>query len=50
MNRPDSELVFAGSVPQFYERHMVPLIFEPYAADLAARATRDQPSRVLEMS
>lgn len=50
MNRPDSDLVFAGSVPQLYERHMVPLIFEPYAADLAARATRDQPSRVLEIA
>ena len=27
--------VFAGSIPELYERLMVPLIFEPYALDLA---------------
>jgi hypothetical protein len=29
--------VFAGSVPEFYDRYLVPLIFEPYADDLVAR-------------
>jgi ubiquinone/menaquinone biosynthesis C-methylase UbiE len=29
--------VFAGSIPELYDTHLVPLIFEPYAADLAAR-------------
>lgn len=28
---------FAGSIPVIYERYMVPLLFEPYALDLAAR-------------
>lgn len=50
MKRPDNDIVFAGSVPQFYERYMVPLIFEPYACDLAARVARRQPSRVLEIA
>ena len=34
-----TDKVFAGSVPEMYDRLMVPLIFEPYAADLAKRGT-----------
>jgi len=49
MSRP-SDTAFAGSIPQFYDRHLVPLIFEPYAADLAARVVRRQPERVLEIA
>jgi SAM-dependent methyltransferase len=41
---------FTGSIPQLYERYMVPLVFEPYAADLAARVARREPSRVLEIA
>ncbi|MGC4106323.1 MAG: methyltransferase domain-containing protein [Thermomicrobiales bacterium] len=41
---------FAGSVPECYQRYFVPLIFEPYAVDLARRAARRQPSRVLELA
>lgn len=33
----DSDTVFAGSIPQFYDTLMVPLIFQPYALDLADR-------------
>jgi len=40
--------VFAGSVPEFYERFLVPLIFEPYARDLAARLAKIKPRAVLE--
>ena len=29
-----SDKVFAGSIPEFSERFLVPLIFEPYALDL----------------
>jgi ubiquinone/menaquinone biosynthesis C-methylase UbiE len=43
-----TDKVFAGSVPQNYDRHMVPLIFEPYAADLARRAAALSPRAVLE--
>jgi SAM-dependent methyltransferase len=41
---------FAGSIPQLYERYMVPLLFEPYACDLAARIALRNPSRVLEIA
>ncbi len=42
--------VFAGSVPENYDRYMVPLIFEPYAADIAQRAASFVPSAVLEVA
>ena len=44
----DMELRFTGSVPANYERFMVPLIFRPYAEDLARRAAEFAPSRILE--
>ena len=40
--------VFAGSIPEMYERLMVPLIFEPYALDLAGRIAKTKPGAVLE--
>src|SRR6476646_3345445 len=42
--------VFAGSIPQLYERLLVPLIFQPYAEDLAARVALLGPSSVLEIA
>jgi hypothetical protein len=33
----ESDKVFAGSIPKFYDTLMVPLIFEAYATDMAAR-------------
>jgi hypothetical protein len=33
----DVDRHFAGSIPQLYDEYLVPLIFEPYAVDLAAR-------------
>jgi len=44
----ETDKVFAGSVPENYDRHMVPLIFEPYATDLARRAASLSPGAVLE--
>jgi len=41
---------FTGSIPQLYEAHLVPLIFEPYAADLADRIAGLPVSRVLEIA
>lgn len=40
--------VFAGSIPELYDRCLGPLIFEPYAIDLAERAANLSPSIVLE--
>jgi ubiquinone/menaquinone biosynthesis C-methylase UbiE len=45
-----SDKVFAGSIPKFYDRYLVPLIFEPYAADLARRIGSMDISRVLEIA
>jgi ubiquinone/menaquinone biosynthesis C-methylase UbiE len=43
-----NDKVFAGSIPEFYERFLVPLIFEPYARDLAKRVAAAAPRDVLE--
>jgi threonine dehydrogenase-like Zn-dependent dehydrogenase len=45
-----SDRKFSGSIPEVYERYMVPLIFEPYAVDLAARMAQIAPKRVLEIA
>jgi SAM-dependent methyltransferase len=46
----DNDRVFAGSIPALYERYLVPMIFAPYAADLARRAAATRPKRVLEIA
>ncbi len=46
----DADKVFAGSVPENYDRYMVPLIFEPYATDMAQRAAGLSPGAVLEIA
>ena len=40
--------LFAGSIPEIYDRLLVPLIFEPYARDLAERIAGTKPEDVLE--
>jgi len=50
MSSPDSDKVFAGSIPKLYEEYLVPLIFQPYAEDLARRLTTRNVSRVLEIA
>ena len=44
----NSDKVFAGSIPDVYDAYLVPLIFESYAADLAARVSGSDPETVLE--
>ena len=46
----ETDKVFAGSVPENYDRYMVPLIFEPYAVDMAGRAAALSPHAVLEIA
>ena len=43
-----SDTVFAGSMPQFYDTLMVPLIFEDYAANMAELVAESSPVSVLE--
>jgi SAM-dependent methyltransferase len=50
MTTPDSDKVFAGSVPKIYETYLVPLIFQPYADDLAKRVAARSVKRVLEIA
>lgn len=43
-----TDTVFAGSIPELYDRCLGPFLFEPYADDLAARAVALRPRRILE--
>jgi trans-aconitate methyltransferase len=43
-----TDKLFAGSIPEIYNRYLVPLIFEPYARDLAGRVAKVKPQDVLE--
>lgn len=44
----EQELRFTGSVAEKYDRLMVPLLFRPYAEELARRARTWRPRRILE--
>ena len=44
----EADKVFAGSIPENYDRYLVPLIFESFAHDTAQRAAELSPSAVLE--
>ena len=47
MTNRDSDSSFAGSLPTAYATYLVPLLFEPYAADLVERlASRNPTDRV----
>lgn len=43
-----ADTVFSGSIASLYDRYLGPLIFEPYADDLAKRLSAFSPGRVLE--
>ena len=43
-----TDTVFAGSIPAIYDRLMVPMLFEPYAADVAEHARRFGARDILE--
>jgi len=44
----DGGKVFAGSIPENYDRCLVPLIFQSYADDMARRVSAQSPKIVLE--
>ena len=50
MGSSGTDKVFAGPIPKFYEAYLVPLLFEPYAADLANRLASRSLGRVLELA
>ena len=43
-----SDSLFTGSIPEVYDRYLVPLIFEAPARDLVSRLLRAEPKHVLE--
>ena len=43
-----SDTAFSGSIPALYDRCLGPLLFEPYARDLAERIAAIAPRRILE--
>jgi len=45
-----SDNLFAGSIPEIYDRFLVPLIFEAYARDLANRLAKLEPRNILEVA
>jgi SAM-dependent methyltransferase len=47
---PEADKLFAGSIPGLYDRFLGPLIFEPYAADLAQRLAGMTAGNVLEIA
>lgn len=50
MSNPVTDKIFTGAIPKLYETYLVPLIFEPYANDLASRLASIPLSRVLEIA
>lgn len=44
----ETDKVFAGSIPSIYDRYLGPLIFQPYAADIARRLADLTTGTVLE--
>ncbi len=45
-----ADKVFAGAMPEIYDRFLVPLIFETYAVNLAERLAEVEPHDVLEVA
>jgi len=43
-----TDTVFTGSIPALYEQYLAPLLFQPYAEDLAGRLRDIRQGRVLE--
>ena len=46
----DRNVVFAGEIPENYDRYLGPVIFDPYAEDLVSRLAEKKLQRVLEVA
>lgn len=46
----DTDKAFTGSIARLYQAYMVPLMFAPYAADLARRVDSTNAARILEVA
>src|SRR5207253_357416 len=45
-----TDTAFAGRIPALYDRLMVPMLFQPYAEEVARRASLFEPKRILEIA
>jgi SAM-dependent methyltransferase len=43
-----TDVLFSGAIPETYDTFLVPLIFQPYADDLAGRVAARAPEEILE--
>lgn len=50
MTTHTEDTAFEGSIPEYYDTYLVPLIFEPYALDMARRVASLKPRKVLELA
>jgi hypothetical protein len=50
MSAPTSNSAFVGSIPQNYDQHLGPTLFEPYAVDLVARLPKRDGLQILEVA
>lgn len=50
MFKSNIDKAFDGSIPEVYEKLLVPLIFEPYATDLAQRLQSKSVNNILELA
>ncbi|PYK54547.1 MAG: hypothetical protein DME47_05310 [Verrucomicrobia bacterium] len=46
----DEHTKFSGSIPAAYDRYLGPILFQPYAEDLASRLPVNKPGSVLELA
>ncbi len=46
----DTDHIFGGSIPDLYDRYLVPMLFAPFALDLSNRTAARAPERVLELA
>jgi SAM-dependent methyltransferase len=46
----DMNRSFSGSMPEFYDRFLVPVMFEPFARDLTLRLKGLESGRLLELA
>jgi ubiquinone/menaquinone biosynthesis C-methylase UbiE len=46
----EKHAMFDGSIPEYYDRHLGPMFFEPYARDLAGRVRVPDGGTVLEVA
>src|SRR5260370_9870078 len=47
---PTPNAAFVGSIPENYDRYLGPVLFDPYAADLASRLNVSTDASVLELA